>query len=153
MKKHFTSFVRGFAGLWMLVLALICGVAAAQAAETDLGEVEIGKTYATPMGKITGTITPSSSGTLIKLGGSEIGLYLDAAYTNAVPDTYLGYDGTRQKYSYQVEAGTTYYLYARFLMSGNDVTFFMDGVVAQPLDVIYTIPDEGAPFIQDRHSP
>lgn len=85
MKKHFTSFVRGFAGLWMLVLALICGVAAAQAAETDLGEVEIGKTYATPMGKITGTITPSSSGTLIKLGGSEIGLYLDAAYTNAVP--------------------------------------------------------------------
>lgn len=146
MKKHFTSFVRGFAGLWMLVLALICGVAAAQAAETDLGEVEIGKTYATPMGKITGTITPSSSGTLIKLGGSEIGLYLDAAYTNAIPDTYLGYDGTRQKYSYQVEAGTTYYLYARFLMSGNDVTFFMDGVVAQPLDVIYTIPDEGAPF-------
>lgn len=35
MKKHFTSFVRGFAGLWMLVLALICGVAAAQAAIED----------------------------------------------------------------------------------------------------------------------
>lgn len=146
MKKHFTLCAQGFAGLWMLMLALVCGVTAAQAAETNLGEVEIGKTYATPMGKITGTLTPPASGTLIKLGGGEIGLYLDAAYTKEIPDVYLGYDDNRQKYSYQVEGGTTYYLYSSFVMSGNDVTFFMDGVSAQPLDVIYSIPDEGASF-------
>ncbi|MDE6853898.1 MAG: hypothetical protein K2J38_02465, partial [Muribaculaceae bacterium] len=146
MKKQFTLCAQGFAGLWMLVLALVCGVATAQAADTDLGEVEIGKTYATPMGKLFGTLTAPSSGTLIKLGGADISLYLDADYTNELSRTYLGYDSNRQKFSYQVEGGTTYYLYSSFVMSGNDVTFFMEGVAAQPLDIIYTIPDEGESF-------
>lgn len=149
MKKLHSFSGSGLTGLCMLLVALFSGSFAAYAGEPmDVGEIEIGKTYdlsSCKYNKFTATLTVPKSGTLYKLSGGSIGIYSDAAHTDELEDTYVGYDNNRQKRSYQVEANKTYYVYSSFV-NENDVTFFMDGVSSQPLAVNYTVPDVNTSF-------
>lgn len=148
MKKTTQSSVRCLSRLGMLLIAVLFGMGAAKAADSvDLGEIELGKVYDLAMGQVTGTFTAPASGTLKQVGAGDIGLYTDAEHTNSLEGTYGGFEtGTAggQVYTYPVEEGVKYYIYASFHISGNTIVWYMEG--DQPLDVVYEQPDSHTQF-------
>lgn len=140
--------MRCLSRLGMLLIAVLFGMGAAKAADSvDLGEIELGKVYDLAMGQVTGTFTAPASGTLKQVGAGDIGLYTDAEHTNSLEGTYGGFEtGTAggQVYTYPVEEGVKYYIYASFHISGNTIVWYMEG--DQPLDVVYEQPDSHTQF-------
>lgn len=146
MKKSLPS------AMWSkLLLILMCvGFIQAKAATTDLGAIELDKVYDLPFTTIEGTFTPEKSGTLLQDGGSDINLYSDAAHTQPLNREFKGYGGAYgQSYTYQVTAGTTYYLYAKYNMSSSRVLFSMGG--ATNLEVTKISPADGSVFSHDTN--
>ncbi|MBP3538163.1 MAG: hypothetical protein J6J93_11595 [Muribaculaceae bacterium] len=140
MRKTFISRLSSFSLFSVLVaMVALAGSFKAAAATTDLGELEFGKTYTIPQyNEITATITAISDGVMTQVGSSDIHLYVDEAHTSAVEGefAYLAGGPTTK---YQVSAGTKYYVYSRFAMAANTVTFYMDGVAEQPLQAQFNV--------------
>lgn len=142
--KRFTS----------LAAAITLAFTSLFAAKTyDLGEVELGKVYTIPasaeFGTITGTLTPTASGALSMTGiNGAIELYTDESHSDAsrLPGEWVaGSFGANWTAIFQVEANTTYYLYAGWfsLDSGNTVIFQMVDDVEIALEETY--PKAGEP--------
>ncbi len=135
----------------VLLLTLICvGFIQAKAASTDLGAIELDKVYDLPYSEIKGTFTPTKSGTLLQDGGSDINIYTDAAHSKAVDRIFKGYGGTYgPTYTYEVTAGTTYYLYAKYNLSSSRMMLSMGGTAA--LEVTKITPENGSVFSHDTN--
>ena len=136
----------GLSRLCMTVIAMVLGFAVAHAAEADLGEIELGKTYSIPsFGKVTGTFTAPATGTLKQVGSGDPSLYTDEGYTREVKKTFAGYESGGAANTYQVTEGTKYYIYCNFNMNGSSVTWYMDGVGGgeQAIEIDFCTPEEG----------
>lgn len=129
-------------------MALFACAGMASAAAVELGEITIGQDYTIgDYDSVTGTFTAPSSGTLVQEGVPSISLYTDADYSTELPGTFKGYSNNgRQLTHYTVEEGKTYYLYCNFVWAGGIVTWYMDGIVAQPLSIQYMNPEDGETF-------
>lgn len=139
MKHLITDFTRKLSRLFALV-ALLCVGATAASAE-DLGELELGKTYDLPAYKeVTATLTAPKDGTVL-MEGEALGIYTDAAHTSAVKTEWHGYALGGQSNSFEVTAGTVYYLHIQFSMGGK-VRFSME----QTAEIVSVEPQNGSVF-------
>ena len=93
MRKFFISRLRSFSLLSVLAVMVAFGSGKAFALETcDLGEVEIGKSYAFPAyATVTGEMTAPATGTMTAVNFGELDLYTDEAHTQLLQKEYKGY--------------------------------------------------------------
>lgn len=116
MKHLITNFTRKLSRLFALVALLCVGATVANA--EDLGELELGKTYDLPAYKeVTATFTAPKDGTVL-MEGESFKIFTDAAHTASVETEWHGYALGGQSYSFEVTAGTVYYLHNNFSMGG-----------------------------------
>lgn len=93
-----------------VALLATAGTAAAYA-DADLGALELNKDYSLSgmSDKITATFTPTTSET-VTFYGHDFDWYSDAAYSKPFSGSQAGYDQGVQLFTYNVTAGTTYYI-------------------------------------------
>lgn len=141
MKRLLTKSTMRLAAL----LALLFASASVAMADNDLGQLEIGKEYAFQGMFVvnTGVFTPPASGNVTVSGINAQYFHTDEACENEVDATFLGYAPVR--YTFQVEKGKNiYFRYKDF--DGGTFTLFMDGIAAQPLELLTVNPAPGRSY-------
>lgn len=140
--------------LWskvLLFIMLCAGALQATAADpVDLGALELGKVYELQQyAAISATFTPEQSGTLLKDGGAYLTLYTDPAHTESskLNGVSKGYGQYGQVYTYEVTAGTTYYLYTGFNMNKESMKLSMGG--GEDFSTSSVKPADGSSFSHD----
>lgn len=145
MRKLFTTGFRLYTGFLLLVALIVCGAASAKA-ETDLGVIEFGKKYDLPeKGGVKGTIVipdnaPTNNKgkvTLKQERGNDLYLFTDETYKKEIIGKrgFNDGDGVFRSY-YEVEKGTTYYMYAASTLSSQEVTYYIVGLTTEPLTIL-----------------
>lgn len=139
MRKLFTTYAANCARVLALAVVTCFGIQATNA--TDLGEIELGKTYEIEKYQpLTGHFTASEGGKVL-IEGENIGIFSDADYTNEIATTCTGYASLGITYTFDAESGTTYYLYTKFPMASK-IRISMK----QELDFVNVEPAAGSSF-------
>lgn len=128
----------------MLVLS-IAGLAAQAADPIDMGELEFGKEYDVSQYSFKSVVAhfvAPQTGT-VKQKGGEFAVYPDATYSSELNREFVNGAYTNGgDYTFEVEAGKTYYLKAAFVMNTQKLSLNMEGDAA--LELVSSAPAVGA---------
>lgn len=134
----------------MLCMGVLAAAGTAMAyAQTDLGAIEVNKRYdlTGKTSPITATFTPAVSETVTCSGG-DFAWYSDNSYAQdkEVHGSFTSDSNNGGSYTYNVTAGTTYYLRAAYLLSTTylEVTGTSASGETQGLSLTSAVPAEGS---------
>lgn len=115
MRKIFTTYAAKTAKALALAAIACLGIQAANA--TEIGEIELGKTYEIEQFKpVSGWFVAPQSGKVL-IEGENLGVFTDAERTKEVTTQHAGYASLGSSFTFNAENGTKYYLYNGFPMS------------------------------------